>query len=236
MNVKSKLLKIVLGKKASSEDYIDHLRKKGAYVGTGTHFYSPAQISIDEQYPWLIEIGNNVQLTAGVRILTHDYSWAVLKKIYGPVLGSAGKVKIEDNVFVGSNTVILGETHIGKNTIIGAGSVVKGKIPDNCVAVGNPCRPVESIHEYYKKRLDRQFKEAKELAVSYYQHTGSIPPEELFFEFFFLFKGSDELNSIFTKQMQLVGNYQQSKKFLMNNIRMFKDYIEFISTVLSNSK
>lgn len=35
---------------------------------------------IDETRPWLVEIGDDVQITAGVTILTHGYDWAVLKK------------------------------------------------------------------------------------------------------------------------------------------------------------
>ena len=37
--------------------------------------------------------------------------------------------------------------HIGKNTVIGAGSVVTKDIPDNVLAVGNPCRVVRTIEE-----------------------------------------------------------------------------------------
>lgn len=163
----------------------------------------------------MIEIGDNVQLTAGVRILTHDYSWAVLKKVYGPILGSAGKVKIGNNVFIGSNTLILGGTSIGNNVIIGAGSVVKGKIPDNCVAVGNPCKPIESLQTYYEKRTQRQLIEAKTLAQAYYLHTGKVPSKE------------------FKNQMSLVGNFDKSIEYLKNKNRLFSSYQEFIKEVLN---
>lgn len=233
MNIRSLFLKLILGKKSSSTSYIKHLRNKGAYVGKNTHFFSPHQISIDEQYPWLIEIGDNVQLTAGVRILTHDYSWAVLKKVYGPILGSAGKVKIGNNVFIGSNTLILGGTSIGNNVIIGAGSVVKGKIPDNCVAVGNPCKPIESLQTYYEKRTQRQLIEAKTLAQAYYLHTGKVPSKELFYEFFFLFENPDNLSKEFKNQMSLVGNFDKSIEYLKNKNRLFSSYQEFIKEVLN---
>lgn len=38
----------------------------------------------------MIKIGNDVQITAGVTILLHGYDWAVLKGVYGEVLGSSG--------------------------------------------------------------------------------------------------------------------------------------------------
>ena len=62
------------------------------------------------------------------------------------------KVTIGDNCFIGMNTVILKGTTIGNNTIIGAGSVVVKDIPENVVAVGNPCRVLREIGEH-----DREF-------------------------------------------------------------------------------
>lgn len=43
----------------------------------------------------MIKIGNDVQITAGVTILLHGYDWAVLKGVYGEVLGSSGGKKLE---------------------------------------------------------------------------------------------------------------------------------------------
>ena len=52
----------------------------------------------------------------------------------------AKPVKIGDDVWIGGGTIILPGVTIGNNTIIGAGSVVTKDIPDNVIAVGNPCR------------------------------------------------------------------------------------------------
>lgn len=52
---------------------------------------------------------------------------------------------IGDNVTLGVNVTIIGDIIIGNNVTIGAGSVVVKDIPDNCVAVGNPCRVIKSI-------------------------------------------------------------------------------------------
>lgn len=53
---------------------------------------------------------------------------------------------IGDNVTLGVNVTIIGGVIIGNNVTIGAGSVVVKDIPDNCVAVGNPCRVIKSIN------------------------------------------------------------------------------------------
>lgn len=52
---------------------------------------------------------------------------------------------IGDNVTLGVNVTIIGDVTIGNNVIIGAGSVVVKDIPDNSIAVGNPCHVIKTI-------------------------------------------------------------------------------------------
>lgn len=54
-------------------------------------------------------------------------------------------VCIEDNVFIGTNSIITKGITIGKNSVIGAGSVVTTDIPANVIAAGNPARTIRSI-------------------------------------------------------------------------------------------
>ncbi len=112
----------------NADSYVSYLRSRGMRIGKGTKiFASPRNVLIDSTRPWLIEIGNDVQITRGVIILTHGYDWSVIKGKYGEVLGSAGKVRIGNNCFIGMNSVILKGATIGDNVIIGAGSIVGGK-------------------------------------------------------------------------------------------------------------
>ena len=73
-----------------------------------------------------------------------------------PTLRSKGlqynkDVYIGENVWIGAGVIIVPGVRIGKNTVIGGGSVVTKDIPDNEVAVGNPCRTLREISEYDKK-------------------------------------------------------------------------------------
>lgn len=56
-------------------------------------------------------------------------------------------ITVGDNVWFGANCVVLPGVTIGSNTVIGAGSVVTRDIPDNVVAVGNPCRVLRPVTE-----------------------------------------------------------------------------------------
>lgn len=218
-----------------SETYIKFLRKKGCKIGERTIVFDPKSTLIDLTRPWLIDIGNDVQITRGVTILTHGYDWSVLKKVYGDVLGSAGSVIIGNNVFIGMNSTILKGTTIGNNVIIGAGSVVSNNIPSNVVAAGNPCRVIMTLDEYYNKRKNAQLEEAKELTIKYIERYKKIPGEEELSEFFWLFSDGDDVNAglsnHYISKLKLVGNYKESIKKLKYNKKEYKNLAEFINSL-----
>jgi acetyltransferase-like isoleucine patch superfamily enzyme len=91
--------------------------------------------------PFLIEIGNHVAIATGTSFVTHDGSvWVMRQEI--PEIDVFGEIKVGDNTFIGSNSLILPGTRIGTNCVIGAGSVVRGIIPDDSVAIGNPAKVI----------------------------------------------------------------------------------------------
>ena len=121
MSIKQLAMRLVYGHKASSEQYVSCSEARGCSVGQHVHLYTPWSIRIDTQRPWMIEIGDNVHITADCSILQHDYSWAVIQRLTGEVLGSCGTVHIGNNVFIGQKSLILKGAEIGDNTIVGAG-------------------------------------------------------------------------------------------------------------------
>ena len=134
---KKTIRKLILREKSDSDSYVAYLRKHGAKIGDDCYIPDPSSVLIDLTDPWLITMGNNITLTHGVVLLTHDYGWSVIKKINhfkGSVFGAQAPVKIGNNVFVGVNTVITKGVTIGDNVIIGAGSVVNKDIPWSLLA------------------------------------------------------------------------------------------------------
>lgn len=223
--------KILRQHKASSKDFVKYLRKKGVVVGEGVSIFDPQSVFIDSTRPCLLEIGNDVQITRGVTILTHGYDWSVLKGKYGEICGPAGKVKIGNNVFIGMQATILKGVTIGNNVIIGANSLVNKNVPDNTVVAGNPAKVIMTIDEYYEKRKKKQFFEAKELACEYYKKYNKIPPKEVFREFFWLFENRNREefgDKSFYEIMHLVRNYDESVRKYNDTEPMFKNYYEFL--------
>lgn len=231
--MKKLLRKLLLGYKASSKDYLNYLREKGAKIGNGVYLYSPNHTYIDIQFPWMLEIGNEVRITTGVTILNHDYSWSVWKTLTGEIVGGVGKVKIGNNVFIGMNATILMNTDIGDNVIIGAGSVVMGKVEPNSVYAGTPARKIMSLEEYMEKQKNRELADAKEIARSYYERFHKRPPKEILPSYFWLFESDENaLIPIFKERMKLCRNYEQSIAAFKSHKAVYKDYEDFLKDAI----
>lgn len=123
----------------------ERLRKLGVIIGEDC---SIGYVEVSSE-PYLITIGNHVQITDGTKIFTHGGCWVFRQK--EPDFDYFGRVVIGNNVYIGNNTLILPGVTIGDNVVIGAGSVVTKSILSDCVACGVPAKVVCSIDEYYHK-------------------------------------------------------------------------------------
>ena len=223
--------KLIYGPKVDSETYIAYLRNLGCHIGNDVTIYAPMKTLIDEQYPWLISIGDHVRIAQGVTILTHDYSWSVLKGAYqGAILGASGEVKIGNNVFIGMHATILRGVTIEDNVIIGSGAVVTKDCYANGIYAGNPARRIAELDTFFEKRKQAQLEEAKILATTYYDRYKKYPPEEVFHEYFYLFKDLKAAKECkyCTDKMHLCGNYEESVQYLETHEPPFKSYQEFL--------
>ncbi len=90
-----------------------------------------------------VEIGNNVMFGPSVHIYTVTHPIDPKERLTYRLFTSP--VKIGNNVWIGGHSTILPGISIGNNSTIGAGSVVTKDIPDNVVAVGNPCNIIKKI-------------------------------------------------------------------------------------------
>lgn len=88
-----------------------------------------------------ILIGNKVR--CGANTLITDSDW----HLDDSRAGNTKPILIEDNVWLGVNVTVLKGVHIGKSSIIGAGSVVVSDIPSHVVAAGNPCKVIKKINK-----------------------------------------------------------------------------------------
>jgi len=135
-----------------NEAFVKKLRKQGVKVGKNVQIVDKRNFLYE---PWcanLIEIQDDAIISAGVRLVSHDSSYA---NIAGDLPTRYGKITIEKNAYIGVNSIILPGITVGAGSLIGAGSVVNQDIPPNSVAVGNPVKIVSTVDEGVKKYMKR---------------------------------------------------------------------------------
>lgn len=124
-------------------DYGEHI-----YIDEGT-FINVNTIFLDNN---IINIGKNGLIGPGVQLLTASHPLSARERLItsNENLKTSYRtfskpIHIGDNVWIGGNSVVLPGITIGNNVTIGAGSVVTKDIPDNMLALGNPCKIIRQI-------------------------------------------------------------------------------------------
>ena len=120
-----------------------HANWGGRHVHFGSGIYANSNLTlVDDGH---IYIGDKVMLGPNVTIVTANHP--VNADLRSRGLQYNKDVHIGENAWIGAGVVIVPGVNIGKNTVIGAGSIVTKDIPDNVVAVGNPCRVLREVSE-----------------------------------------------------------------------------------------
>ena len=95
-----------------------------------------------------IKIGKNATIGANCKIIDNDFHPLESdKRIAGlnEEYTKRAPILIGDNCFIGMNSIILKGTTLGDNVVVGAGSVVHGSFPANCIIAGNPAKIIKYI-------------------------------------------------------------------------------------------
>lgn len=134
---------------------IFHINKKSLYeeaiqagvkMGIGnlivSRFWLPSE-------PYLISIGNNCQITHGVMMFTHGGANIARHQI--PDFDCFGKIVIGNDVYIGSNALIMPGVVIEDHVLVAAGSVVCNSISSGLVVGGNPARIICTVDDYINR-------------------------------------------------------------------------------------
>lgn len=133
-------------------------------------------------------------------------------------------------LLAGGGTILAG-SHIESNVIIGANSVVSGRVESDSVYAGNPAKKIMTLDEYYKKRKNKQLDEAVDLVKRYLNRRKQYPKQNMLYEYFYLFFDPDnkEQLDIFDGQLRLTGNYNDSIRFARKKRATFLTYNDFLA-------
>jgi acetyltransferase-like isoleucine patch superfamily enzyme len=146
---------LIVQARYNSYTIAEYYRKQGAQIGENCDI---ATSSLGTE-PYLISIGNHVLISEGVVFHTHDGGVWIFRE-NNPGIRVYGTIVIEDNCLIGRNAQLLPNIRIGRNSIVGAGSVVIADVPPNSVVIGVPARVISSIQKYEENCLSK-WKEQK---------------------------------------------------------------------------
>lgn len=125
---------------------VKHARRIGVNIGNHCLVYRSMEWPSE---PYLITIGEHVQLTRGVAIHTHGGGNSVRRFIQD--FDIFGKVVIKDWAYIGAHSQIMPGVTIGEGAIVAAGSIVTKSVAPNTVVAGNPARYLCTVEEYLEK-------------------------------------------------------------------------------------
>ncbi len=131
------------------EKYLRMLVRRGLKLGKNV--YLNDGFFLDPAHCFLITIEDGVLFGPCVRLFAHDASSL---KIIGKT--KVGLIRLKRNCFIGANAVILPDSSVGRNSVLGAGAVLSGHVPDNEIWAGNPARRLMGITEYREKLLAKK--------------------------------------------------------------------------------
>jgi acetyltransferase-like isoleucine patch superfamily enzyme len=146
-SIRQRLREVLGGRKkqlaeAPTDDHdlrLARLRKRGVRIGEGCRIYTE-EFSTE---PFLVELGRHVGVAGGTQFITHDGAiWLARDGEHHENTQHVGRIVVGDNTFIGQSCILLPGARIGTNCVIGAGSVVRGHVPDNSVFAGNPGRVI----------------------------------------------------------------------------------------------
>lgn len=114
-------------------------------IGKGTSI-GPSFIILCPQNTEIV-IGNECLISWNLSVLSNDghtiFDVNSRKAVNIPQEGQERKVEVGDHVWIGANCIVLYGTYIGDGSIVGAGSLVKGNYPNNCILAGNVAKVIK---------------------------------------------------------------------------------------------
>ena len=134
------------------DSYIEpqlHANFGGKFVHFGKNVYANFNLTlVDDTH---IYVGDCTMFGPNVTVATAGHP--ILPQLRAQGYQYNASVHIGKNCWIGAGAILLPGITLGDNVVVGAGSVVTKDLPDNVVAVGNPCRVLRPItdndREYY---------------------------------------------------------------------------------------
>lgn len=114
-------------------------------IRVGRNVYIGLDSYLDDQFPELIVIEDDVTISFRVTVAVHDDARRMDRLEAGKLEGTVAPVVLKRGCYLGAGCLVLPGVTVGERAIVGAGAVVTKDIPTGKVAVGVPARVVKDV-------------------------------------------------------------------------------------------
>ncbi len=150
-----RLLMLILLLKKNGDKRAEYLKKHKVFKSMGNNcYYHPFVVTPEAQ---LVSMGDNVIISRGVQLITHDMSHRLIKNNTNPeycfnAYYYSDAITIGSNVMICSSATIMPGVTIGNNCIIAANAVVTSDVKSGTIVAGVPAKEVGSYSDFVNKR------------------------------------------------------------------------------------
>jgi acetyltransferase-like isoleucine patch superfamily enzyme len=114
-------------------------------VAIGRHVFIGLDTWLDDQFPELIEIEDDVTISFRVTVVVHDDARRMNAVIPGALNGTVAPVRLKRGCYLGAGCMILPGVTVGERAVVGAGAVVTRDVPPGKIVLGVPARVVRDV-------------------------------------------------------------------------------------------
>lgn len=147
------------------KDTVAWSKKIGVRMGSGCQILDDPDTIFGTE-PWLVKLGDHVDITWGCKFLCHEggiwYARGIDEKYkscdcFAPIV-------IGNNVIIGLESIIMPGVTIGDNVIVAAHSVVTKDVPSGTVVGGVAAKPITTVDKFMEKFEKREFFPTKNMS------------------------------------------------------------------------
>jgi acetyltransferase-like isoleucine patch superfamily enzyme len=118
---------------------------RGMGIAVGRHVFIGLDSWMDEQFPELITIEDDVTISWRVMVLAHDDARRMDRTEAGALAGTVAPVRLSRGCYLGAGCIVLPGVTVGEGAVVGAGAVVTRDVPPHKLAAGVPARVIKDV-------------------------------------------------------------------------------------------